>query len=305
MNKIKSDKINFNNDDFLVNLNINDFAKNKPVAYTEPELTEEKGEAEQDKEELQRQQIIINAQKQAQKIIQEAQLKADEVIKDAQNKAQEIEQASKKEASDLLLNSQNELEQIKIQATRDGYAEGHKDGVQKAQEELEEKIEDFSKFCSINLEIKEKILKSASKDILDIIENISGKILYKEINADVLDKIIQNTVSKLEKKEDITIIVSEKYAKMLFELQNKSLEGDIEFNFSDFKQYKGFNIIYNPSYSDDTIIVENLKERFDSSIKSQIDIIIRDIYEQTKNAQFELDDYIKQEAPKDETDSAQ
>ncbi len=304
MNKIKSDNINFDNDNFLINIDINDALQEEPaVEQREDEeiqrrnliLNRAKEEAQNIINEAQEKinNTISSSNKKAQEIIDEAKIEAQKIIEDAKKEALNIEENSKKEAQELLLNSEDELEKIRIQATKDGYEDGHKEGLEKIQEEMEEKVEAFSKFCFENTEIKNKVLKSASRDILEIITNISKKILYKELNASILDKIIKETVSKLEKKENVTIIVSEKYAKLLFELQKKSLGDDVEFKFEDFKQYDNFNLIYNPKYSDDTIIVENFKERFDASIKAQLDVIIRDIYEKTKNGQLDLEQYIE------------
>ena len=304
MNKIKSDNINFDNDNFIINIDINDALQEEPaVEQREDEeiqrrnliLNRAKEEAQNIINEAQEKinNTISSSNKKAQEIIYEAKIEAQKIIEDAKKEALNIEENSKKEAQELLLNSEDELEKIRIQATKDGYEDGHKEGLEKIQEEMEEKVEAFSKFCFENTEIKNKVLKSASRDILEIITNISKKILYKELNASILDKIIKETVSKLEKKENVTIIVSEKYAKLLFELQKKSLGDDIEFKFEDFKQYDNFNLIYNPKYSDDTIIVENFKERFDASIKAQLDAIIRDIYEKTKNGQLDLEQYIE------------
>ena len=304
MNKIKSDNINFDNDNFLINIDINNALQEEPaVEQREDEeiqrrnliLNRAKEEAQNIINEAQEKinNTISSSNKKAQEIIDEAKIEAQKIIEDAKKEALNIEENSKKEAQELLLNSEDELEKIRIQATKDGYEDGHKEGLEKIQEEMEEKVEAFSKFCFENTEIKNKVLKSASRDILEIITNISKKILYKELNASILDKIIKETVSKLEKKENVTIIVSEKYAKLLFELQKKSLGDDIEFKFEDFKQYDNFNLIYNPKYSDDTIIVENFKERFDASIKAQLDVIIRDIYEKTKNGQLDLEQYIE------------
>ena len=304
MNKIKSDNINFDNDNFIINIDINDALQEEPaVEQREDEeiqrrnliLNRAKEEAQNIINEAQEKinNTISSSNKKAQEIIDEAKIEAQKIIEDAKKEALNIEENSKKEAQELLLNSEDELEKIRIQATKDGYEDGHKEGLEKIQEEMEEKVEAFSKFCFENTEIKNKVLKSASRDILEIITNISKKILYKELNASILDKIIKETVSKLEKKENVTIIVSEKYAKLLFELQKKSLGDDVEFKFEDFKQYDNFNLIYNPKYSDDTIIVENFKERFDASIKAQLDAIIRDIYEKTKNGQLDLEQYIE------------
>ncbi len=299
MSKINNNKINFDDDDFLVDFDLNkkNSKKEEPKKET---LTQE--ELEHNRSLEQRQEILFGAQKEAQEIIEQAQKEAQEILKNAKETSskekEEIEELAlstkqdleeekekileeaKKEAQDLLTNSKEELENIRIKATNDGYQDGYQDGLGKIQEELEEKIQNFDKFLLIQEEAKEKLLKSADKDILDIIIAISKKILLKEIDGAILENIIKKTISMLEKKEEVNIILSENYARLLLELQNKSLnEDEKELKFEDFKQYQGFNIIYNKSFAPDTIIVENPKERFDASINTQLDNLIRDILE--------------------------
>lgn len=303
MSKINQNKINYDSDEFVVRVNSSDFDDYKNYAPIEEEPIEQELQTNElelvqtqyEKEREEARKIIEEANIEKAKIVEDAKIEAQKIIDEANNKAQEIENNSKTQAQELLKNSQDELENIRIQATKDGYADGHNEGVEKAQEELVEKIEDFNKFCSSQKEVKEKILKSASKDIVDIIVNISKKILLKEVDGKTLEKIIKKTVELLEKKEDINIILSTKYAKLLFDLQNKNLDNDEEIKFENFKQYEGFNIIYSPDFKDDTIIVENLKERFDSSIYSQADILIRDIYEKAATG-LDLEEYNSNEA---------
>lgn len=303
MSKINQNKINYDSDEFVVRVNSSDFDDYKNFTQIEEEPIEQELQANElelvqtqyEKEREEARKIIEEANIEKAKIVEDAKIEAQKIIDEANNKAQEIENNSKTQAQELLKNSQDELENIRIQATKDGYADGHNEGVEKAQEELVEKIEDFNKFCSSQKEVKEKILKSASKDIVDIIVNISKKILLKEVDGKTLEKIIKKTVELLEKKEDINIILSTKYAKLLFDLQNKNLDNDEEIKFENFKQYEGFNIIYSPDFKDDTIIVENLKERFDSSISSQADILIRDIYEKAATG-LDLEEYNSNEA---------
>ena len=303
MSKINQNKINYDSDEFVVRVNSSDFDDYKNFTPIEEEPIEEEPQTNElelvqtqyEKEREEARKIIEEANIEKAKIVEDAKIEAQKIIDEANDKAQEIENNSKTQAQELLKNSQDELENIRIQATKDGYADGHNEGVEKAQEELVEKIEDFNKFCSSQKEIKEKILKSASKDIVDIIVNISKKILLKEVDGKTLEKIIKKTVELLEKKEDINIILSTKYAKLLFDLQNKNLDNDEEIKFENFKQYEGFNIIYSPDFKDDTIIVENLKERFDSSISSQADILIRDIYEKAATG-LDLEEYNSNEA---------
>ena len=317
MSKIKPDNISYN-DDFVVieakNIDFSEEILNKKKE--EINLKKEENEASKKAAEItdnalkKADEIIKNAEFEAKNILNKANeksnLQSDEIIKNAEIKAQEIlssasedaknlQENTEKEAQEILNSSKLEIEKARAEAANEGYKDGYQDAGQKIQEELEEKIENFETFCKSQFEIKDKIIKSASKDIMDIVINIANKVLHKEIDANSLDRIIKSTILLFEKKEKINIILSEKYAKMLFELQKKSLNQDIEFDFQDFKQYEGFEIIYNPKFDDDTIILENPKERFDASINAQMDVIIRDIFENTSNRQLEaLDEYIEE-----------
>ncbi|MBQ8848212.1 MAG: hypothetical protein IJ003_04640 [Candidatus Gastranaerophilales bacterium] len=317
MSRLKLDEINFNDDDFVVEIKNqsnkdvfkntkkhSNFSKNKAQNPNQEQLQKELEEAQQiiSKAQLEAQEILNNAKNEVDQLIsktnEELDLEKIKVLQEAQKNADEIltsaNENSKKEAQDLIEHSKEDIEKARIEATNDGYKDGYKDGLEKIQEELEEKIKKFDKFCQQQYEIKEKIIKSASRDILDLITNISKKILLKEVDSTTLDKIIKSSISLLEKKENINIIVSEKYAKLLFELQQKTLEEETELRFEDFKHYDNFNIIYNSKFDDDTIIIENLKERLDASIKTQLDVIIRDIYENSQNGKIDVEEYINE-----------
>ena len=319
MSKLKLDKINFDESDFLVEVN-------KEKKEKEREIQEKTIQAEIDVQK-EAQEIILEAQKKvdeselilnrakaeaqeiienAQKNIQEAKNKIQEELKQLETQKNEIlesanaeaskiikeaKENSSKEANELIEKSKEEIETERIATIKNAYDEGYKDGLEHIQNELSEKISDFETFCLNQYEIRDKILKSANKDILDLIVNISKKILLKELNAETIDKIVKNAISLLEKKENVNIILSEKYAKLLFEYQKKSLANDVEFNFENFKQYENFDIVYNPNFDDDTIIVENLKERYDASINSQLDVIIRNIYDSTQNGKIDLENF--------------
>lgn len=318
MSRLKLEKIDFNDDDFVVEIG-SKFQQNTAVKIKKNEIADKTSQEENlKKEKLEKEleearQIVSKAQIEAQEILNNAKSEVDllisrtneeldneklKVLEEAQKNADEIlntaNENSKKEAQDLIENSKEDIEKARIEATNKGYQDGYQDALEKVQEELESKIIAFDKFCSKQYEIKEKIIKSASKDILALINNISKKVLLKEINSDTLDRIIKSSITLLEKKENINIIVSEKYAQMLFEIQKKALGQDSELKFEEFKQYEGFNITYNPKFSDDTIIIENLKERIDASITTQLDVIIRDIYENTQNGQIDFEEYIKE-----------
>ena len=315
MSKLKSDKINFDDDDFLVEVvNDNQLEKNKSIRTLQEDFEAQKELQEKvlqakkitDEADLivnrakdEAQNLVDTARNEAQEIkekaLSEAEQKRNEIIEEANAEASKIIEEAKASAdtnlNDLITKTKEDLEQERIKTIKEAYEEGHKDGLEKIQEEFEDKISDFDKFFKSQYELRDKILKSANKDILDLILNISKKVLLSEVNAVILDKIIKNAITLLEKKENINIIVSEKYAKLLFEHQKKSLDDDIEFNFEEFNQYENFNIVFNPDFDDDTIIIENLKERYDASLGAQLDVIIRNIYDNSQNGKLDLEQY--------------
>ena len=309
MSKINPEKIKFKSNDFLVEISDENEENNFKLPENPDKEFEIENNFDERKEEIEKakseaEEILQKANREKERIINEANAKAEEIKNEistkAKTEAEEIVENANKQSLELLENSKAELEKQITSSAKEGYKAGYDDGLQKIKEEFEEKIKDFENFCSTQSDIKNKILKS--KDIIDIITNISKKILLKEVSAESIDKIITNTISLLEKKEDISIIVSEKYAKLLYGLNTNTLGEETELKFENFKQYKGFNIIYNPKFDEDTIIIENPSERFDASINAQMDVIIRDIFENTQNGK--LDDLDKiQDKDTDKTEN--
>lgn len=277
MSKLNSNKINFNENDFLVEIN-HDGANKQDDAEDAQSETDKILQSVRNQAELEAAKIIEEAKNDAQKIISEAEETAKNIIEEGN--------ASKNE---ILTNAQKEIEVSSQEAANKGYEDGYKDAQNKFFEEQEEKIKAFEEFCNQQNIVRDKILKNASREILNIIQNISAVVLTHEVDAGSLDKIIKKTISLFDKKENITIILSEKYAKILYELQKK--EQDIELNFEDFKQYSGFDVVYNKELSDDTIIVENPKERFCASILNQLNKIIREIADNTQNGNLDIEEY--------------
>ena len=264
MSKIKKDKINFLKDDYVIEIG----EKKHTVLET---FQEEFSQAEADlyrteieKAKVKAQKILEDAEIESQKMLDEAKLSSNktldeakseakkiienatvEATENAKEKAQEIISNAQTEKDELINLSKEEIEKQRIETINNAYKEGYEDGHKKLLEELEEKIKFFDDFCASQYQIEQNILKAASNDILGIITAISRKILFKEIDGEVLEKIIKNSISLLENKDNINIILSEKYAKILYEFQKKSLNEEIDFDFQNFKQYQNFNISYN------------------------------------------------------------
>lgn len=293
MSKLNSDKINFDKDDFLVE--VSDEIDKHHITNHDLILNRAQNEAEQEIESAQKQAIEIiesakiEAEQKANEIIESAQNSANSIVEEAQKQANDILEEANAQKNEILTNSTKEVETASQEAANKGYEEGYKDAQDKFLEENEEKINAFDKFCLNQNIVRDKILKNSSREILNIIQNISKIILIKELDSETLEKIIKKTISLCEEKDNIKIILSEKYAKLLYELQKKDIEA--EFNFEDFKQYEGFSVLYNKELDPDTIIIENPKERFCASIKEQLDKIMRDILENTQNGNIDLEEY--------------
>jgi len=294
LSKLNPNKINFNENDFFVEVSETNIHQNN-ISKQEILLNRIQDDAQKEIESAQEKakEIIKNseseAQKKSQDIINSANKQANEIIEQAQKQANDILEEANSKKNELLTNSELEIEKASQEAANKGYEDGYNDAQNKFFEENEKKMKEFDEFCICQNSVREKILKNASREILNIIQNISKAVLLKEIDAQVLAKIIKNTITLFDKKENITIIVSEKYAKLLYELQKKEL--DIELNFDDFKQYHGFDVIYNNELPEDTIIVENKQERFCASITQQLDKIIRNILENTQNGNIDVEEY--------------
>lgn len=294
MNKLRADKISFNNEDFIVEIN----SIEEETLDKEP-LQVEKEEEEERKEEITQAELIINRAKDtAVKIIEKANLKAkntiektnieiqelkEKAIDEAKKEAESIIQKAtseadktKQEAEVLLEDSKAELEKLRAEKAKEGYEEGFKDALEKASEECQEKIAQFDNFCSIQKEIKEKILKAASMDILNIIQCISKKVILKNIDANVLIDIINNTIELFDKKDNIEVILSENYYNLI----------------SETNPAKNFNLICNKDLKEDTILIGNEFENYCADVEKSIDSIINDINRISKG-NIEAEMYLK------------
>lgn len=191
--------------------------------------------------------------------LQNASEKADIVVQKAQNKAAEIIQ----QAEEKKLQIEAEIEQMKQDAINEGFKTGHDDGYQegfaKITEEMLEKINSVDIFAGANFEIKNKILSSSKSDMLNLCFEICKKVCAKSLDAEVLERIIRESLAMLESKTVVNVMISPKLA--------DKLEPDFD------KNFKNVRIVQNPKIADDSIIIESLSGNLDCSISAQIEKI--------------------------------
>jgi|SRR6056297_286992 len=129
--------------------------------------------------------------------------KEQEIIAAAEKKAQLIINDGKKEA-DRIYEEQKEL------GFEKGYEEGYNKGLEKILEDKNDILEEANMIKENAQEKHKEFLASADKDIVDMIMNVSNKLIYDELNKDKTKilKIIQKTIEQTTHKKKIILYVS-------------------------------------------------------------------------------------------------
>lgn len=205
------------------------------------------------------------------KKIQEALDKEKEIINRAEASANEIIASAQKQAEELIEAAKNEalgqVDEITQQAHQEGFEAGYQEGFDKITEELQEKVISVDNFAQSTYDIKNNIIKSAHKDIIQLVVEIAQKVCSKtfELDENILKEITKNAIQSLKEKENITIIVNPEMAEKIYSISEELKEK--------IPQLESIKIIEDNSVSPDGTIVESPLSRVDSRIKSQINEI--------------------------------
>ena len=246
------------------------------------------------------QKIIEEANQQAQEILDKARLEADELKLRAQddtqklkNEASELLEKTKAEVETMLEGAKGEVEQIKETASQtgaeEGYQAGYDDGLKNIKEELVHKIFAMDKVIKNAFEMKKKIFFSSKREMVELILMIARKVALNSIDETSVARIVDKSISLLNDKENIELILSEKYAKLLNQVLNNDLleqKPDLEI---DIDKLRSIKLTYNSKFADDTLIVQTPKERLDLGFESQLDEISKEFLKEL-NLSFDKED---------------
>ena len=246
------------------------------------------------------QKIIDEASMQAQEILDKARLEADQMILKAQedsqklkNEANELLEKSKVEPDSLLESTKNEVEQLKENASqagaKEGYQAGYDDGLKNIKEELVHKIFAMDEVIKNAFEMKKKIMSSSKREIVELVLMIARRVVLNSVDEISVARIVDKSISLLNDKENIELILSEKYAKLLNQVLNDDLleqKPDLEI---DINKLRSIKLTFNSKFADDTLIVQTPKERLDLGFESQLDEISKEFLKEL-NLSFEKGD---------------
>jgi flagellar assembly protein FliH len=203
---------------------------------------------------------IQEALEKEKEIIAQGEAQAQDIIAQAQAQAQEIVESAKNQAL-------SEVDQIKQEAHDEGFEAGRQEGLTAIRNELQEEIIAVDDFAKSSFEIKSNIIKSAHKDIVDLVIQIAHKVCAKslELDENLLKEITTSAIHALKDKENITIIVNPQMAQKIYSISDELKER--------IPQLDSIKIIEDNSVSPDGTIVESPLSRVDCRIKSQINEI--------------------------------
>lgn len=207
--------------------------------------------------------------KQRSVIIEKANQEAQEILMQAKMQAQQI-------VDNAVVEAQNQSDEIKENAKNEGYQTGYDngyiDGTNQITQELTDKIVNVDNFTQSVFEIKKRIIKSAHKDIIELLAIISDKVCHKKLEQDekIFEEITKSAINLLKEKENINIIVNPKMAQKMWEISDTFKET--------IQGLKNIKIIEDSSVGVDGTIVEGVKNRIDCTIQNQIKVIIDELY---------------------------
>lgn len=190
----------------------------------------------------------------------------DDVLADAKKQADAILAAANADAQKIIEAANLERETVdtaKEEAVKQGFEEGHKagylEGEEKIRQEMQDKVAAVDTFAHAQFEIKNKIMASATGDMLNFCFEVCKKVCGESLNGEILERIINKALKALEAKTTVTVMISPK------------LMAKLEPEFS--QKFKNVKIIQNEKIADDNVIVESLAGNIDCSVSVQIEKI--------------------------------
>ena len=289
--------------------------------FTNEEFEEKEREEEEQKEEPVISNEVLNkinllekeARDKAQKILDDANVKSEEIINAAMLEAQDTRNKASFEADTLNKNANEILEQAQQQAkatldeaseqaqkikeeasqqgAKEGYEAGYSDGVNKIKEEMLQKIHGMDTIIKNTFEMKQKILNSSKNEIIELVLMIARKISINSIDPAAVAGVVNKSLSLLSDKENIELILSEKYARLLNEVLSGNLSPDENgCDDIDIDKLRSIKLTYNSKFQDDTLIIQTPKERLDLSFEQQLNQISNEFLKELNSSNDKTDE---------------
>lgn len=245
--------------------------------YTGPTADDLRREAEEFQKnwELEKQQMLSDAQAQADSIVKKAEDAAFEEVKrqtdqaaiiktDAENQASTIIQNAKDEAAKILAEAQSEKEKIKSEAQKEGFDKGHEDGYQNGVAEVDRLVERMHKILEAVMQRRDEILQDTESQIVELIILMARKVI-KIISENQKNVIMANTLAALKKVKTRGIVT------LRVNLEDVKLtSAHVKEFIQHVENVQGINVLEDSSVEKGGCIVETDFGSIDARISSQL-----------------------------------
>lgn len=197
----------------------------------------------------------------------------DHIIEDAKKAGEEIKAKAilKAEESIAQANEQkdNIINEAKAQGHKQGFEVGYNEGMEKFSFDYQKHLSALNALVNASFEVKNEIVFSAEKEILELALMIAEKVVRVKFTEDIncLKNMTQTAISLLKEKENVKIVVNPKLVKYAEEISPKLVE--------EIEGLEQIKIIKDKSVSDDGVVVESIESRIDARISTQLEVLAR------------------------------
>lgn len=245
--------------------------------YTGPSVEDIKREVESERQkwELEKQQIISQAQAQANEIIKSAENTAFEEIKrqtddaqiikaDAENYAQEILTKARAEAQEILNEAELQKNKIEQDAKEQGFEQGHSEGYEKGADEAKRLVERMHKMIEAVMQRRQEILTETESQIVELVILMARKVI-KILSDNQKNVVMANTLSALKKvrtRGEVTLRVNLEDIKLTTAHINEFIQH--------VENVKGITVLEDSTVEKGGCVVETDFGSIDARISSQL-----------------------------------
>jgi len=248
-----------------------------PEEYTGPTADDLRREAEAFKKqwEVEKQQMLSEAQVSADAIVKKAEETAFAEVKrqtdqaaiikaDAENEAASIIEKAKAEAAQIIAEAEAEKDRQRNDAQREGFEQGHQEGYDKGVAEVDRLVERMHKILEAVMQRRDEILQDTESQIVELVILMARKVI-KILSENQKNVIMANTLAALKKvrtRGDVTLRVNLEDVKLTTEHIDEFIQH--------VENVQGINVLEDSSVEKGGCIVETDFGSIDARISSQL-----------------------------------
>ncbi len=158
---------------------------------------------------VEKQQLIVQAQSTADEIVRKAESTAFEEVKrqtdqaaiikaDAENEAADIIAKAQEEAARIIAEAEGERDRMQQDAYKEGYDKGHQDGYERGESEVDRLVDRMHRIIEAVMQRREEILQDTESQIVELVILMARKVI-KILSENQKNVVMANVLAALKK----------------------------------------------------------------------------------------------------------